>query len=219
MQTITLTGVLPRVFGGERDSAAVRASQVWLSQLELQRGRFYRIDASSGMGKTSLCAYIYGLRTDYEGRIDFDGRDISAFSVSDWCAIRRNSLAYLPQNLDLFAGLSAVDNILLKNRLTDYRSETDIRRMLDVLGLSSRADVPAGRLSVGQQQRVALVRSLCQPFDFILLDEPVSHLDAANNRICADMVADAARSQGAGIISTSVGNHPALPGDINIIEL
>ncbi|MDO4319037.1 MAG: ATP-binding cassette domain-containing protein [Bacteroidales bacterium] len=219
MQTITLTDVLPRVFAAERDSRAVTTSQVWLARLELHRGRFYRIDASSGMGKTSMCAFIYGLRTDYEGRIAFDGTDIAGYGIGDWCALRRRSLAYLPQSLDLFAELSAIDNILLKNRLTDHRSEADIRRMLDRLGIADRADVPAGRLSVGQQQRVALVRALCQPFDFIMLDEPVSHLDAVNNRICADIVADAAREQGAGVITTSVGNHLALPGDINIIEL
>lgn len=217
MQTITLSSVLPTVFGG--DGAASRGSQVWLTDLELQRGTFYRIDASSGKGKTSLCAYIYGLRTDYTGRICFDGRDISQIDIDGWCALRRRHLAYLPQSLELFAELTAVENVLLKNRLTDMRSEADIRRMLDRVGLSDRADAPAGRLSVGQQQRVALVRALCQPFDFILLDEPVSHLDAANNRICADMVAEEARSRGAAVVATSVGNHLALPGDITVLSL
>ena len=69
------------------------------------------------------------------------------------------------------------------------------------------------RLSIGQQQRVAIIRTLCQPCDFILLDEPVSHLDAANNRIVAQMVTDEARSQGAGVISTSVGNNVMIKVD------
>ena len=56
-------------------------------------------------------------------------------------------------------------------------------------------------------QRVALVRAVCQPFDFIFLDEPVSHLDARNNKIVADIITEEANNQGAGIISTSVGNH------------
>ena len=60
---------------------------------------------------------------------------------------------------------------------------------------------------MGQQQRLAIVRALCQPFDFILLDEPVSHLDAENNAIAAEIIAEEASRQGAGIISTSVGNH------------
>ena len=75
------------------------------------------------------------------------------------------------------------------------------------LGILFRRDYPAGRMSIGQQQRLAIIRALCQPFDFILLDEPVSHLDEENNRIAAEIIAEEARRQGAGIISTSVGNH------------
>ena len=72
--------------------------------------------------------------------------------------------------------------------------------------IDNRISRPAGKLSVGQKQRVALIRALCQPFSFILLDEPVSHLDARNNELCANMVTDAAAAQQAGVIFTSVGN-------------
>ena len=82
-----------------------------------------------------------------------------------------------------------------------------VERWLEQLGIASRRDYPAGRMSIGQQQRVAIIRSVCQPFDFILLDEPVSHLDEDNNRIAAAIIAEEARRQGAGVISTSVGNH------------
>ncbi len=204
---------MPRVFAAERSSAPIRASQVWLAELTFERGRFYSVNASSGMGKTSLCSFIYGLRDDYEGTIELDGADVSRMTVGERCRLRSRHLAYLPQDLDLFPQLSAVDNILLKNSLTDYRSEAEIRRMLGRLGLEERADSLVAHLSVGQRQRVALVRALCQPFDFILLDEPVSHLDAANNRLCAEMVTEAARSLGAGVIATSVGNPLVLPAE------
>ena len=78
--------------------------------------------------------------------------------------------------------------------------------MLDRLEIAGKADQKASRLSVGQQQRVALVRAICQPFDFIILDEPVSHLDRRNNLIVADLIAEAAQSNNAAIITTSVGN-------------
>ena len=67
-------------------------------------------------------------------------------------------------------------------------------------------------MSIGQQQRVGIIRALCQPFDFILLDEPVSHLDEENNRRAARMIAGEALRQGAGIITTSVGNPLLLEG-------
>lgn len=206
--SITLEAMLPAVFREEPP----RGSGVWLASLTLERGRFYRIEAASGGGKSSLCAYLYGLRTDYEGRLLFDGRDTRSFAPAAWQELRRRHLAYLPQELDLFPELSAMDNIRLKNNLTGHTSEAQIDSWLSALGLEARRDWPVGRLSVGQRQRVALVRALCQPFDFIILDEPVSHLDAGNNRLAAGIVATEARRQGAGVITTSVGNPLELPG-------
>ena len=71
-------------------------------------------------------------------------------------------------------------------------------------------------MSIGQQQRVGIIRAICQPFDFILLDEPVSHLDEDNNRKAAKIIIEAADSQGAGIISTSVGNPLMLDKTVNL---
>ena len=63
---------------------------------------------------------------------------------------------------------------------------------------------------MGQQQRAAAIRAVCQPFDFIILDEPVSHLDEENNHTLAEIITEEAASQGAGIITTSVGNSLAV---------
>lgn len=216
---IRLDGVLPEVFAPEAGSPALEASEVWCARPVFRKGQAYSVAAASGMGKSSLCAFIYGQRTDFRGRIFFGDADISTFGIGDWCEARRLHLAYLPQGLDLFPSLSALDNVLLKNRLTGFRSDDEIRGMFRRLGLADRIDAPAGRLSVGQQQRVALIRALCQPFDFILLDEPVSHLDADNNRLCGALVAEAAAALGAGIITTSVGNPLSLPCAVKTIKL
>lgn len=204
MRQIEMRRALPRVFVSE----SIPQSDVWLAEsLTFEKGDFYLVEASSGGGKSSMCAYLFGARTDYEGEILFDGRDIRTLRIDDWLEIRRRHIAYLPQELSLFPELSARENIQLKNRLTGYASEKMIDNWLGALGVDSRADYPAGRLSIGQQQRVAIIRSICQPFDFLLLDEPVSHLDGGNNRIAAALVAEEARRQGAAVISTSVGNH------------
>ncbi|MDE7143640.1 MAG: ABC transporter ATP-binding protein, partial [Muribaculaceae bacterium] len=84
------------------------------------------------------------------------------------------------------------------------------------LGIADKADTPVARMSVGQQQRVAIIRALCQPFDFIFLDEPVSHLDERNNREAATMITEEAAASGAGIISTSVGHNLLLPESTTI---
>lgn len=76
----------------------------------------------------------------------------------------------------------------------------------------------AGKLSFGQQQRVAFIRALCQPFDFLFLDEPISHLDDDNSRIMGELIIAEAKAQGAGVIATSIGKHIELPYD-RILQL
>ncbi len=203
IEAIELRGLLPEVFASE----GTPDSQIWLRDIEFRRGCRIMIEAASGVGKSSLCAYIYGARTDYRGRLLFSGRDARSLSMSEWQALRRTNLAYLPQELGLFPELTALENIRLKNDLTGHCSEQEIARRLELLGIDSRSHFPVGRMSVGQQQRVALLRCLCQPFDFLLLDEPVSHLDAGNNAVAARLVEEEADRQGAGIIATSVGNR------------
>lgn len=110
----------------------------------------------------------------------------------------------------LFPELTAMENIRIKNRLTDFRTEAEILDMMRRLELEEKVNSPAGLLSVGQQQRVAIIRALCQPFDFLLIDEPVSHLDARNNRTVAQLIEEAAIAANAAVIATSVGNKITL---------
>ena len=203
MELITLNNTLPRVFAGQNDIT----SDVWLRNLTLERGKRYLISAESGTGKSSLCSYIYGYRQDYSGTIAFDGKDILRLTVAEWCDIRQRHIAYLPQDLRLFGELTALENVELKNRLTGFKSHEEIGKMFEKLGIADKMDSLVSKLSIGQQQRVAIIRALCQPYDFIILDEPVSHLDDENNRIVADLITDEATRQGAGVIATSVGYH------------
>ena len=216
---IILQKVLPQVFRGSSDELPVSGSEIWMEdKVVFFRGNYYLIEAESGTGKSSLCAYLYGTRHDYDGEILFDRSDIRHFTVSRWCELRKTSLAYLPQEMGLFPELTVMENIEIKNRLTSYKSSDEIHRMLDRLAIDHKAGEPAGRLSVGQQQRVAIVRALCQPFDFLLIDEPVSHLDQRNNECVAALIDEEARRCGGGIIATSVGNKIMLP-DYELLRL
>ena len=209
MEKIELHKVLPKVFAGREDDN----SEVWLREVTLERGKHYLISAESGTGKSSLCSYLYGFRTDYTGSIAFDGADIRHLGVNEWCRLRSRHIAYLPQELRLFPELTAMENVELANRLNGFKTRQQILQLFEQLGIADKTDSPVARLSIGQQQRVAIIRTLCQPCDFILLDEPVSHLDTANNRIVAEMVTAEALAQGAGIISTSVGNNVLIAVD------
>lgn len=216
---ITLRRVLPRVFRGLENEMPVSRSEVWMRDaVTFRRPGSYIIEAESGTGKSSLCSFIYGARTDYDGEILFDGKPVSSFSIGKWCELRCRALAYLPQEMRLFPELTVMENIDVKNRLTGFRTPSRIREMLEMLELGARLDDRAGILSIGQQQRVAIVRALCQPFDFLLVDEPVSHLDARNNQAVASLIASEAAAQGAAIIATSVGNKLTL-SDYQLLNL
>lgn len=213
IQQITLHDLLPLVFHGMEASEAIRRSQVWQAgRLTFERGCRLCIQAESGGGKSSLLSFIYGNRTDYRGQILFDGANIRSFDESRWSTIRQRHLALLPQELRIFPELTVMQNLQLKNQLTLHKSTDQLLDLLQRLGIAHKADVPMAQLSIGQQQRVALIRAICQPFDFIFLDEPVSHLDIANNRIVARLIDEEATAQGAGVITTSVGNPLLLEG-------
>jgi putative ABC transport system ATP-binding protein len=203
MQKIELKNTLPAVFAGREEDN----SQVWLRELTFERGGRYLISAESGTGKSSLCSYIYGYRIDYSGQFLFDSRDVRELSIAEWCDVRSRHIAYLPQELRLFPELTALENIQLKNRLSGFKSDKEIVDLFEKLGIPDKVNSLVAKLSIGQQQRVAIIRTLCQPCDFILLDEPVSHLDNTNNQIVAQLVTEEAERQGAGIIATSVGNN------------
>jgi len=205
IDTIALDNVLPDVFASAAGDASAVDSDVWLCGVTFNRPGIYRIEAESGTGKSSMCSFIYGNRSDYRGRILFNGRDIRSFSVKEWCDMRVSHIALLPQEMRLFPELTETENIEIKNRLTSFKTRDEITAMLERLEIADKADEPAARLSIGQQQRVAIVRSLCQPFDFLLLDEPVSHLDARNNSLVSQLILDEVNRQGAAVIATSVG--------------
>lgn len=203
IEKITLQQVLPEVFSG-RDYID---SDIWHKQVTLERGDFYLIEAASGTGKSSLCSYLYGRRSDYQGIICFDDSNIRHLSTRQWTELRKRSLSMLFQDLRLFDELTAKENVMIKNKLTNFKTSKEVKALFEDLGIADKMDVPVGKLSFGQQQRVALIRALCQPFDFLFLDEPISHLDEVNSRVMARLLGDEAARRGAGIAVTSVGKH------------
>lgn len=203
MNTIKLKGVVPEIFASNKELH----SDVWLSDVEFEQGKRYLIKADSGTGKSSLLSYIYGQRGDYHGDILFNDQNILTLSSHDWCMIRQSMLSILFQDLKLFGELTALENVEIKNRLTKTQPTRVIKGWFEELGIADKLKTRADHLSYGQQQRVALIRALCQPFNFLLLDEPISHLDDRNSEVMRDIIIREATRQGAGIIATSIGKH------------
>ena len=207
METISLQSVLPQVFDGRTDLV----SEVWRQQVAFRKGHLYLVEAESGKGKSTFCSYIVGYRHDYSGKVMFDAEDTMLYKSGDWVRMRMRHISHLFQELRLFPELTAMENVEIKNRLTGFKSRNQILQWFEMLGIADKVDAKIGRMSFGQQQRVAMIRSLCQPFDFILADEPISHLDDNNSRIMGDIMMQEAKAQGAGVIVTSIGKHMDLP--------
>lgn len=212
MKEIIIDSVVPAVFGG-RDID----SGLWGGRHSFERGKTYLIEAASGTGKSSLCAFIYGYRRDFTGRILFDDTDTERYKALEWQKLRRTSLSLMFQELRLFDELTAIENIRLKNDLTHHKTGREIASLMDALGISDKRDAPARLMSWGQRQRVAFIRALCQPFDFIMMDEPVSHLDECNSDAVASILKEEIDSRGAAAIVTSVGNHLKMDYDGRIV--
>ncbi len=179
-------------------------SEVWNQSLMLEKGTKTLLKAPSGKGKTTLLSILYGSRMDFKGDVSLDGRSVRSFSLSERAEIRRGRMAMVFQDLKLFEDLTVVENILLKNRLTGKKTEATLDRELDALGLFSHKHQPAGRLSTGQKQRVAIIRGLCQPFEVLLLDEPFSHLDGGNVQTALDLITAEVEREQAGLILSSL---------------
>ena len=203
MEKIVFHSVLPAVFAHRDDLH----SEIWKQEVTLEKDHLYLVEADSGKGKSTFCSYVVGYRNDYTGQVMFDDTDTKTLKVKDWTEMRKLHISHLYQELRLFPELTEMENVEIKNKLTHFKSRQQIDEWFDMLGIGDKKDALIGRMSFGQQQRVAMIRALVQPFDFILADEPISHLDDKNSRIMADIMTDEAKRQGAGVIVTSIGKH------------
>lgn len=203
MDNIQFQNVVPHVFQSRDNSD----SEIWGKDMTFQKGHLYLLESASGRGKSTFCSYLLGYRNDYSGQVLFDGHDTRSFRTSQWTDVRKSHVSLLFQELRLFPELTAWENVEIKNRLTSHTAAETIRRWFDMLGIGDKKDALIGEMSYGQQQRVALMRALVQPYDFIVLDEPISHLDDQNASIMGEIVMEEARRQGAGVIMTSIGKH------------
>lgn len=209
---IQLTHVMPEplasIHHGEKS--------IWGNQATLHTGKKILLNASSGKGKSTFSMTIFGVRKDYTGTITYDGQDIRSFSMDEWIRLRQTAISSVFQDLQLFKNLTVAENILLKNSLTDYKTEKEIKHLLEILGVDHKWNDPCGLLSMGQQQRVAIVRSLCQPFKWLILDEPFSHLDEQNSRISLELINQEASLQQAGFVLTSLDADENFPYDYEL---
>jgi putative ABC transport system ATP-binding protein len=181
-------------------------SQIWQNDVQFEKEQKYLVKAPSGKGKSTFIHLLYGLRQDFRGTILLDKSDVRKIRPTDWAHLRQSYLAIVFQDLRLFSNLTAEENILIKaflHKKKDYKPE--IKQMAERLGVAGLLQKSASVLSYGERQRIAIIRALVQPFEFILLDEPFSHLDEANITEACKLFNEKCAENNAGMIMTSLG--------------
>ena len=193
---IQLRKITPNYIEQEKRSA----SQIWEQNILITKGEHLHIVAPSGSGKTSLMHFIYGLRKDYSGSILYGDTDIKKLSTENFSAFRQNKISIIFQDLRLFENQTVKENIEIKRILDPYHQPGEIEEMAKRLGIENKLNQQAKTCSYGEQQRIAIIRALMQPFDFLLLDEPYSHLDEENRKKAMELIYEECGKRNAAMI-------------------
>ncbi|MGN0629465.1 MAG: ABC transporter ATP-binding protein [Oscillospiraceae bacterium] len=147
--------------------------------LEIEKGELVTLLGPSGCGKSTLLRCLSGLEQVTSGRIYLDGEDITDVSP------RRRGIGMVFQQYSLFPNMSVKDNVafgLKMKNVPKHEIDEKVKEMLDIVGLSDKIDQFPMQLSGGQQQRVALARAMVTEPKVLLLDEPLSAIDALLRR-------------------------------------
>ena len=189
------------------------ASQIWEQDVTINKGEHLHIVAPSGSGKTSLMHFIYGLRKDYSGAVYYGNTDIKKLSVEDFSSFRKNKMSIIFQDLKLFEDQTVRENIEIKRILDPYYPAEKITEMTQRLGIENKLNQLARTCSYGEQQRIAIIRALMQPFDFLLLDEPYSHLDEMNRKKAMELIYEECQKRDAAMIFADLKPLDFLKGE------
>src|SRR5690606_8977873 len=178
---------------------------------------FYKVQAPSGRGKSTFLNILFGNRKDYDGNAFISNENISRFNAGKWALLRREIFSLVFQDLRLLPEFTGMENILLKASRIKYYDEQKIIGMAEKLGVQALLNKRATVMSFGESQRFAIIRSLVQPFDWLLLDEPFSHLDQNNIARASQMITEECRHRKAGIIVAGLDDDSLIDYDEKIM--
>ncbi|MBU0497441.1 MAG: ABC transporter ATP-binding protein [Candidatus Thermoplasmatota archaeon] len=157
------------------------------TDITIQPGEYIAIMGPSGSGKSTLMNLIGCLDVPSEGSLFIDGIDVSTLSENDLARIRREKIGFIFQKYNLIPTLTAMENVMLSMSFAGVNTPERIKRakkFLNLVDLGHRLDHKPSELSGGEQQRVAIARSLSNQPSLILADEPTGNVDTkAGNKI------------------------------------
>lgn len=173
-----------REYAGQ--AGAVRALED--ATFSIVAGEWVAITGPSGSGKTTLVNLLGCLDRPTSGELRIDGVDTSGLAGSGLDRFRADKIGFIFQQFHLIPYLSAIENIMLAQYFHSMTDRGEARMALERVGLGPRAGHLPSELSGGEQQRVCIARALINHPPILLADEPTGNLDAANQRIVADLL-------------------------------
>ncbi len=195
------------------EPAVVEASEVWGEALTWEPGQRIAVRGPSGRGKSSLIRILSGREARYSGNLSIGGHAVLPGQVKPWPLLRREVLSAVFQDMHLFPELTGWENLgALPSRapgLDDARLR-DWAERLDIVELLER---PAAEGSQGQRQRLAILRGLAAPCQWLLLDEPFSHLDKTSTERAQSLITEQQSERGFGCILTFLDDPPPFEVD------
>jgi putative ABC transport system ATP-binding protein len=192
--------------------------------LTISKGSMVCLRGPSGSGKTTILSIIGCVFPPTSGRAAIDGRKISRLPDHFLCLYRRQMIGFIFQNFNVLPELTVLENVTLPLYPTGV-SPQERKRMaepfLEKLGISHRSHFPAGKISGGELQRVAICRALIQNPPIILADEPTAHLDSVLATQFMTTMTEL-KEQGKTVVLTShdprVYSHPAIDRIVDVAD-
>lgn len=205
---LSLNNIVPTPLKGR---VVNRKSGVWLQNITFNKGEYIFIQAPSGTGKTTLIHILYGIRKDFEGNVQWSNSNITTTDDEALAKLRKQNISVIFQDMRLFPTLTAWENIGIKRRLENTVTEEEAEQWLARLGLQDKKNSLAGTMSYGEQQRLSIIRALLQPLDWLLMDEPFSHLDHANTAKAIALIDEVVKRNNAGLILADLDENNYFP--------
>lgn len=159
--------------------------------LKVDKGEFLVIAGPSGSGKTTLLNLLGALDKPSEGKIFFDGEDITIKSRKELSDFRLKKMGFVFQAYNLIPVLTAIENIefsMMLLGIPDVERKERALKLMDELGIKELADKRPNEMSGGQQQRVAVARAIVNNPTVVLADEPTANLDSKTASILLDLM-------------------------------
>jgi putative ABC transport system ATP-binding protein len=169
--------------------------------LEIQAGELLAIEGPSGSGKSTLLQLLGAMDTPTSGRITFDDQDLSEAGDKVLTGLRNGSIGFVFQQFNLIPTLTAAENIdIAMIGVPRQERAARVKELLESVRLADRSDHLPSRLSGGEQQRVAIARSLVNQPRVVLADEPTGNLDSATAGEVIDLMVGLCEEQGVTVV-------------------